>query len=189
MKKEFDTLVQTLTFFEGVTVFDSLYDPVETYITFQCTNQKNLTTLINQVNEIKDTHHCRLLSFPNYDIPNDPTYQIVFRGSEEIIANAIVILLRFLKGIVETGSTEKIKQQELGLPDLSLTTIRQMALELKKRENLCFAIVWIEDNERDNIAIEGSGNPTQLVGLLSRGLHMTIEWADKNIKFHKPKED
>lgn len=64
-----------------------------------------------------------------------------------------------------------------------------MAVELKKRENLTFAVVWIEDNDRDNIAIEGSGNPTQLVGLLARGLHMAIEWADKNIKFHKPKDE
>lgn len=75
--------------------------------------------------------------------------------------------------------------KELGLPDLSLLTIRQMTEELKKRSNLIFALVWIENNERDNIAIEGSGDPTQLVGLLSRGTHMAIEWADKNIRFFK----
>ena len=75
------------------------------------------------------------------------------------------------------------------MPDLSLVTIRQMAMELKRRNNLTFALVWIENNERDNIAIEGSGNPTQLVGLLARGSHMAIEWADKSIKFYKPSDD
>ena len=72
---------------------------------------------------------------------------------------------------------------------MSLLTIRQMAAELKMRNGLTFALVWIENAERDNIAIEGSGNPTQLVGLLTRGSHMAIEWADKNIKFFKPRED
>lgn len=75
---------------------------------------------------------------------------------------------------------------EFGMPDLTLVTIRQMANELKRRDNICFALVWIEETDRDNIAIEGSGNPTQVVGLLARGGHMAIEWADRNIKFHKP---
>ena len=84
------------------------------------------------------------------------------------------------------GNLRKARQKELGLPDLSLITIRQMATELKQRTGLTFALVWIENTERDNIAIEGSGNPTQLVGLLTRGTHMAIEWADKSIKFYKP---
>jgi hypothetical protein len=75
---------------------------------------------------------------------------------------------------------------EFGIPDLTLVTIRQMANELKRRDNICFALVWIEETDRDNIAIEGSGNPTQVVGLLARGKHMAIEWADRNIKFQKP---
>lgn len=79
----------------------------------------------------------------------------------------------------------KNKFKDLGIPDLSLVTIKQMTEELKKRNNLVFALVWIENNERDNIAIEGSGDPTQLVGLLSRGTHMAIEWAEKNIRFKK----
>lgn len=79
----------------------------------------------------------------------------------------------------------KNKFQEIGIPDLSLVTIKQMTEELKKRNNLVFALVWIENNERDNIAIEGSGDPTQLVGLLSRGTHMAIEWAEKSIRFFK----
>jgi hypothetical protein len=49
-------------------------------------------------------------------------------------------------------------------------------------------LVWIENNERENISIEGSGNPTQLVGLLARGTHMVIEWADKNMQFFKDKD-
>lgn len=75
---------------------------------------------------------------------------------------------------------------ELGIPDLSLVTIRQMANELKRRDNICFALVWMEDTERDNIAIEGSGHPTQVVGLLTRGTNMAVEWADKNIRFQRP---
>ena len=72
---------------------------------------------------------------------------------------------------------------------MSLVTIRQIANELKTRNNLTFALVWIENSERDNIAIEGSGQPTQLIGLLARGTHMAIEWADKNIRFYKPGEN
>lgn len=83
----------------------------------------------------------------------------------------------------------KKDHNEFGIPDLSLVTIRQMANELKRRDNICFALVWMEDSERDNIAIEGSGNPTQVVGLLTRGAHMAIEWADRNIKFQRPERE
>ena len=78
---------------------------------------------------------------------------------------------------------------EFGIPDLSLVTIRQITNELKRRDNVCFALVWMEDSERDNIAIEGSGNPTQVVGLLTRGTHMAVEWADRNIRFQKPNQE
>lgn len=79
----------------------------------------------------------------------------------------------------------KIKHQQFGMPDLSLVTIHQMVTELKKRKNLVFSLVWIENSNIDNISVQGSGNPTQVVGLLARGTHMAIEWADKNIRFNK----
>jgi hypothetical protein len=47
----------------------------------------------------------------------------------------------------------------------------------------------MEDSNKDNIAIEGNGNPTHLVGLLARGLHMAIEWSDKYLHFKKPDEE
>ena len=68
-------------------------------------------------------------------------------------------------------------------------TIKQIAKELKKRKNLSFAVVWMEDTNKENIAIEGNGNPTQIVGLLARGLHMAIEWSDKFLKISKPEKD
>lgn len=70
--------------------------------------------------------------------------------------------------------------------DLSLMTIRDFAAELRRRPNLCFAIVCIEDNGRDNLAIESRGNPTEVVGILARGMKKVIEWADKDIKWSTP---
>lgn len=188
--KEFYTLLQTVSSFPGVKILDSLCEIDDgIYITFQCEAGAHFNSISSQISEISETHHCKLLAFPGYDEQMESAHQIVFDGDPETVLRAILVLNKMLRSVLETGSPAKAKQQELGIPDLSLTTIRQMATELKRRENLCFAVVWIEDNERDNIAIEGSGNPTQLVGLLSRGLHMTIEWADKNIKFHKPKDE
>jgi hypothetical protein len=69
-----------------------------------------------------------------------------------------------LRSVLETGGPAKAKQQELGIPDLSLTTIRQMATELKRRENLCFAVVWIEDNEE--------------ITLPSKGAAIRLNWSD-----------
>lgn len=187
--KEFYTLLQTISSFPGTQIIDSLCDVDDgTYITFECEPGPNLTAISSQIGEIAEMHSCKLLAFPGYD-QKDSMHQIVFDGDPANVLRAVIVLNKMLRTYLETGSIVKTKQQELGIPDLSLTTIRQMATELKKRENLCFAVVWIEDNERDNIAIEGSGNPTQLVGLISRGLHMTIEWADKNIKFHKPQSE
>lgn len=72
-----------------------------------------------------------------------------------------------------------------GVPDLSWVTCKEMANELKKRENITFALVWIEDSGMENINLEASGNPTMLCGLLSRGLNMAVKFADKNMKFHE----
>lgn len=71
------------------------------------------------------------------------------------------------------------KSLEYGVSDLSLTTINQMISELKKRENLLFALIWIENNETDNISIEGNGTITNLSGLITRGLHLLINYGDE----------
>lgn len=186
--KDFDGLLNTLAQFQGVSVLDSSITP-DTYITFSCEVSATLSVISTLIQEIQESHSCKLLNFPSYENEKNVTYQIAFDGDEETKQRAVVVLNKLLIAVQSTGSIAKARLQELGLPDLSLVTIRQMAVELKRRENLTFAIVWIEDNERDNIAIEGSGNPTQLVGLMARGLHMAIEWADKNIKFHKPKDE
>lgn len=112
----------------------------------------------------------------------------VFRisfGSIELDSNIKSLSEKLISLTNKQEEERKIKYNELGVPDLSLVTIKQMVEELKKRKNLVFSLVWIENNERDNIAIEGSGNPTQLVGLLARGVHMAIEWADRSIRFNK----
>jgi hypothetical protein len=188
MMNEFDSLLKTLEQFQGVIVLDSSFTP-DTYITFKCESTQTLSAISAFLQEIQDSHRCKLLNFPNYEDGKDVTYQISFDGDGDIRIRAIIVLNKLLSATKKTGNVTKTRHQELGLPDLSLITMRQMAGELKRRENITFAVVWIEDNERDNIAIEGSGNPTQLVGLLARGLHMAIEWADKNIKFHKPREE
>lgn len=81
------------------------------------------------------------------------------------------------------------RENKKGVPDLSWVTIKQMATELKARNNLTFALVWMEDTGYDNISLEASGNPTILCGMLSRGLNLAIKYADKNINFHEPKDD
>lgn len=181
--KEFDNLLKTLGKFEGVTITHHNLE-VEMYIMFKCTSDLSLSVITNQIMEIQDSHSCNFSIYPDPEDSSKVIYRINFQFKKAFSA-----LNKLLKSYLETGSLAKAKQKELGLPDLSLVTIRQMATELKRRENLCFALVWIEDNERDNIAIEGSGNPTQLVGLLARGTHMAIEWADRNIKFHRPKDE
>ena len=186
--KDFETLLETIGRFQGLAVVDSATEP-DTYITFTCGENTVLAAITSFVNEIQESHGVKLLNFPDYDDPKKVTYQIAFEGDLDAKTRAVIVLHKMFKAVQDTGTLAKARHKELGLPDLSLTTIRQMANELKKRENLCFAVVWIEDNDRDNIAIEGSGNPTQLVGLLARGLHMAIEWADKNIKFHNPPSD
>ncbi len=81
------------------------------------------------------------------------------------------------------GETKK------GIPDLSWVTIRQMADELKKRDNLTFAILWIEDSGHENISLEASGNPTTLCGMLTRGLNLAVKYADKNIGYNQTQDD
>lgn len=91
-----------------------------------------------------------------------------------------------LKKMIDSLSGPQI-YTEYGTPDLSLVTIHQMTQELKKRENLTFAIVWTEENNVDNIALEGCGNPTKVIGLLARAMNLAIKHADNGLNF-KQKE-
>jgi hypothetical protein len=186
MEKEFDLLVETLKKFSGFELIDTSID--NTWIHFKLTSEASLVNISNAVNDIKEQWACSLLVLANQDDPEKFTYQLLIEAEDRITAIK-VLTKKFATLLDVNGDARKATQKELGLPDLSLVTIRQMALELKQRQNLTFALVWIENNERDNIAIEGSGNPTQLVGLLSRGTHMAVEWADKNIKFYRPKDE
>lgn len=186
MEKEFDKLVDTLNKFEGIKIIDTSHD--QSWIHFKLENENTLNAISTIITEIKDYYPCNLLVLANQNDPKDFSYQIVIDAPKKL--ETIKMVRKKLINILENnGDLRKAKQKESGLPDLSLLTIRQMASELKQRTGLVFALVWIENAERDNIAIEGSGNPTQLVGLLSRGSHMAIEWADKNIKFFKPKDE
>lgn len=184
MDKELKLLLEVLTRFEGFTEISSSAEGA--WIHFKMTNESNLAAITSVVDEIKIENPCNLLVLSSEE---GFTYQLTIEANDK--KDTIIIIYEKLKQLLPAppASTSMIKYNDLGIPDLSYVTIRQMANELKQRENLTFAIVWIENNERDNIAIEGSGNPTQLVGLLTRGTHMTIEWADKNIKFFKPDEN
>lgn len=186
MEKEFELLVNALNKFEGIEILDISQD--QSWIHFKLGNADILHPLSTQISDTKEYYPCNLLVLSNQKDPSDITYQIVFEAKDKL--EAIKLLTKKFENIIASqGDVAKAKYKELGLPDLSLTTIRQMATELKKRNGLTFALVWIENAERDNIAIEGSGNPTQLVGLLTRGAHMAIDWADKNIKYYKPKDE
>lgn len=186
MEKEFDLLVETMKKLAGFDLIDTSVE--HTWIHFKLTAESSLINISNAVNDIKEQWPCSLLVLTNQDDPEKFTYQLVIEGDDRI-TTVKVLTKKFATLVDSNGDAKKAKHKELGIPDLSLVTIRQMALELKQRQNLTFALVWIENTERDNIAIEGSGNPTQLVGLLSRGTHMAIEWADKNIKFYRPKDE
>lgn len=185
MEKEFNSLVETFKKFDGIDVLGTSIDPP--WIHFKSDSEKVFALISSQVSELREQYGCAILVLNDPDLPESFSYQLLFEGSQDA-KTAIIVLDKKLAAVVES-SPRQAKMKELGIPDLSLVTIRQMAVELKQRQNLTFALVWIENNDRDNIAIEGSGSPTQLVGLLSRGTHMAIEWADKNIKFYRPKDE
>jgi hypothetical protein len=178
MEKEFEILINTLKKFEGLEIIDFNLSP-KVYVHFKLDSETTLIKITKVVSEIKEYHPCVLLVLSSKNIKF--SYQLVIEAKDELAA-----VKALNKHFYMIQNDTKI---DLGIPDLSLVTMRQIANELKQRSNLVFAIVWIEDSERDNIAVEGSGNPTQLVGLLTRGTHMAIDWADKNIKFFKPKDD
>jgi len=181
MEQEFNLLIENLNKIKGINILGSEFEP-NTWVHFECNNPQILAALTSQLDDINDFDFCKILPYLD-DSKN--AYQLIFDNDKE---KYISMFLRKVKNLAE-NSLKNARLQEIGLPDLSLVTMRQMATELKTRQNLCFAMVWMEDNDKENISIEGNGNPTQLVGLLSRGLYMTVEWSNKNIKFKNPSED
>lgn len=177
---DLNSLAEAIQSFNGVTLLE--VNQEEFCIIFESSSNKSLETILVQINEIKNEHNFSFFSFEREKTSN--YYQIII---EDKNLESIDILTKRLKLASElNGDENKIQSKEFGIPDLSLVTIKQMANALKQRSNLTFAIVWTEDSNKDNIAIEGSGNPTQLIGLLARGSHMAIEWVDKSIKYNNP---
>ncbi len=87
--------------------------------------------------------------------------------------------LQDAKDLVNSRPQTKLRES----PDLSIMTIRDLVAELKRRPNLTFSIIWMEENGRNDLSIEGRGNPTQVVGMLTRGTRLAIEWAEKGINY------
>jgi len=185
MEKELKDVIQALERIKGFKFIDASFKG--DWIHFRMDSKANLNFLTKQLKELKEEHSLDLVVLGNKNDPKETTYQLVLKSSDKVSALESLAEKLQKKPRAEKKPTHKF--QELGIPDLSLVTMRQLANELKQRSNLTFALVWIEDHEIDNIAIEGAGNPTQIIGLLSRGTHLAIEWADKNIKFFKPDGD
>jgi hypothetical protein len=174
----FEDFLNTFKRIEGIKILESKDGPYfVSYVVVLDDTQKSLSKIID---ELKGNFACDI-SMHDLD---DHSFKIIL-GSINLESNLELFYSKIVHLVEKQENDRKKKYNELGIPDLSLVTIKQMVEELKKRKNLVFSLVWIENNERDNIAIEGSGNPTQLVGLLARGVHMAIEWADKSIRFNK----
>ncbi len=75
------------------------------------------------------------------------------------------------------------------MPDLEWATCKQIAAELKKRNTLTFALVYIEDDSVDNISVEANGDPNYIIGMLTRGINMLVKYTDKNKKTIEASED
>lgn len=152
------------------------------FIKFICTTENSFKLINTQLTAAK-THVDFILQ--EEELENSTSLLLEFEGSTEQKNKNIKILIKIFDNIVNSKSLTAAKNKELGLPDLSLCTVHQMAEELKRRKNLVFAMVWIEGNEKDNITLEASGNPTQIIGLLSRGHYMAIEWTDQKLKYRR----
>jgi hypothetical protein len=186
MEKEFKLLIETIAKFEGASIINTNVEA--TWIHFKLKSEASLAALSNQILDVKDQYPCNLLILSNQYNPNDFSYQLIIESEDRFMA--MKILTKKLIAVLENGQDiKKVTQKELGLPDLSMVTVRQMANELKTRQNITFALVWTENNNSDNIAVEGKGDPNQVIGLLSRGSHIAIEWADKDFKFFQSEED
>ena len=174
----FDDFLNIFKRIEGLKITESKDGPYfVSYIAVLSDVQKEIENIIKELKN-NGYYDLSLISLDEH------LFKLVI-NSADLEKNIQVLSDKFIVLIKRQESERKSKYKEFGIPDLSLVTIKQMVEELKKRKNLVFSLVWIENNERDNIAIEGSGNPTQLIGLLTRGVHMAIEWADKSIRFNK----
>lgn len=163
---------------EGIKILESKDGPY--FINYSVMLDRTQKELESILEELKGNFACDI----TLHTLDDNSFKL-FLGSIDLEHNLKSLADKIIELVNSQDNNRKSKYKEFGLPDLSLVTIKQMVEELKKRKNLVFALVWIENNEKDNIAIEGSGNPTQLVGLLARGVHMAIEWADRSIRFNK----
>lgn len=183
MKYDYETFLNTLTKLSGIKIFQKEEEP-KTWLFFSCESDTNLALLNAIVDEIGSDQICKLveLNHPIFDEKN--AFQLTVNDNKESVYKTFINKINAF-----IDNSKKVKYDEYGNPDLSLITIKQFAKELKRRKNLSFAIVWMEDNDKENIAIEGNGNPTQVVGLLARGMHMAIEWSDRFLKITKPNND
>lgn len=183
MKNDYQTFYKMFSKLEGIKIFQSEEDP-STWFFFSCNSEYSFAFVTAIVEEIGDDNICKMVSLGHPISTEDTAYQLVFHADkEQLYKTFITKIYAYLE------NSKNLKHDEFGNPDLSLVTIKQIAKELKKRKNLSFAVVWMEDTNKENIAIEGNGNPTQIVGLLARGLHMAIEWSDKFLKISKPEKD
>ena len=185
MEKEFALLMGALEKFKDLKIIESNIE--EAWIQFTCDKQ-TVSAIVYQIVELQEFYEISFVTLGEDDDSEDISYEIILPTKKT--QTAIKVLTKKLLNLHKSNlNIKKAEKIESGLPDLSLVTIKQMTSELKTRDNLVFALIWVENNDKDNIAIEGSGNPTQLIGLLARGTHMAIEWADKNIKFYRPPEE
>jgi len=183
MDYEYKSFIDNLNSLEGIDIFQKEMEPT-TWVFFSCESDHSIALLTALVEEIADDKICKMMNLTHPINEDKPAYQLVFHQD---VDRLLKLFSSRIKMFVEKNKV--VAYDEYGVPDLSLVTIKQIAKELKNRKNLTFAMVWMEENIKDNIAIEGNGNPTHLVGLLARGLHMAIEWSDRYLKFNKQDKD
>jgi hypothetical protein len=182
MKNNFQSFIDEISGLDGLSVIQSESEPT-TWVLFSCDSEHSVAFMTALVDEISNDSIVKMMPMTHPIDQEKTAYQLVFHDQKE---KQIKIFSAKIRKYVELSKMPKYDSS--GIPDLSLVTIKQISKELKRRKNLTFAFVWMEDNSKDNISIEGNGNPTHLVGLLARGLHMAIEWSDKHLKF-KDKDD
>ncbi len=183
MDYEYKSFIDNLKSLDGIKIFQNEMEPT-TWVFFSCDSEYGMALITAMVEEIADDKICKLVQLPHPIDVEKTAYQLVFHEDKKRLLNIFANRIK-----VYVDKTKNVNYDEFGLPDLSLVTVKQIAQELKRRKNLSFAMVWMEDSNKDNISIEGNGNPTHLVGLLARGLHMAIEWSDRFLKFKKPNEE
>ncbi len=84
---------------------------------------------------------------------------------------------------------DALKATNAGYPDLSWATCKQIGKELKKRQNLTFVLLWIEDDYVDNIHIEASGEANTVIGLATRGLNLIVNATEKRTRIIDTSDD